>query len=99
MSITRSYGVLKPGAGKIDACLWNHSTKQVTVPKQTAVGEITAANAIPALLVLKPTENAFEGLRLLQKKQMEGKEKCLTKLIRWNYGIGVQKIKKRCRNS
>ena len=51
----RSYGVLKPGRGKILICLRNHSAKQITLPKQTAVGEIAAANIILALLVLKPT--------------------------------------------
>ena len=41
--------------GKIDVCLRNHSTKQITLPKWTAVGEITAANIIPALLAPRPT--------------------------------------------
>ena len=30
--------------------------KQITLPKWAAVGEVAAANIIPALLVLKPTE-------------------------------------------
>ena len=46
IAMARSYGVLKPGRGKIDVCLRNHSSKQITLPKQTAVGEITAANVI-----------------------------------------------------
>ena len=37
----RYYGVLKPGRGKIDFCLRNHSAKQITLPKETAVGENT----------------------------------------------------------
>ena len=50
----RSDEVLKPGRSKIDVCLRNHSTKQITLPKQTAVGEITAANIILVLLAPKP---------------------------------------------
>ena len=55
IAMARSYGVLKPGRGKINVCLRNHSTKQITLPKLTAVGEIAAVNIIPALLVPKPT--------------------------------------------
>ena len=33
-----SYGVLKPGRGKINVCLKNHSAKQITLPTETAVG-------------------------------------------------------------
>ena len=54
IATARSYGVLKPGRGKIDVCLRNRSAKQITLPKETAVGEITAANIL-ALLALKPT--------------------------------------------
>ena len=57
ITIARSYGILKPRRGKIDVCLRNHSAKQITLPKQTAVGEIIAANVILALLVPKPTED------------------------------------------
>ena len=57
IATARSYGVLKPGKGKIDVCLSNHSVKQVTLPKWTAVGGITAANIIPALLAPKPTRH------------------------------------------
>ena len=38
----RSYGVLKLGRGTIDVCLRNYSAKQITLPKWTAVGDITA---------------------------------------------------------
>ena len=48
ISMARSYGVLRPGRGKIDVCLRNHSTKH------TAAGEIAV---IPALLAAKPTED------------------------------------------
>ena len=43
-------------------------------PKQAAVGETAAANAIPALLETKPSENEFEGIKATakKKKQMEG---------------------------
>ena len=57
ITMARYYGVLRPGVGKINVCLRNQSAKQVTLPKQTAVGEIAVANAIPSLLTLEPTEN------------------------------------------
>ena len=56
IATARSYWVLRPGRGKIDVCLRKHSAKLITLPKQTAVGEIRAANVIPALLALKPAE-------------------------------------------
>ena len=36
IATARSHVVLKPGRGKIDVCLRNHSTKQITLSKQTA---------------------------------------------------------------
>ena len=33
IATARSYGVLKPGRGKIDVCLRNHRTKQITLPE------------------------------------------------------------------
>ena len=51
------YRVLRPGRGKINVCHRNYSAKQITLPKQTAVGEITAANVIPSLFALKLTED------------------------------------------
>ena len=50
-AITRSFGIFKPGRGKFDICLRNHSPKQITLPKWSAVGETVAVNIIPALLV------------------------------------------------
>ena len=49
IATARSYGVIKPGRGNIDVCLRNHSVKQITLPKWTAVGETAAANIILAL--------------------------------------------------
>ena len=46
IAMTRSYGALKAGKGKIDVCLRNHSAKQVILPKWTIVEEIAAANFI-----------------------------------------------------
>ena len=53
----RSSGVLRKGVGKVDFCLRYHSAKEITLPKWTAVGEIAVANNIPALLMLRPTED------------------------------------------
>ena len=61
MAMARSYGVLKPGVGKVDVCLWNHSSKQITLLKWAAVGETAATNAILAFWVPKPTENEIEA--------------------------------------
>ena len=44
IAMARLYEVIRPGKGKIDVCFRNHSVKQVILPKQTAVGEITPAN-------------------------------------------------------
>ena len=54
IAMARSYGVLNQGEPKIDVFLRNHSAKQITLPKQTVVGEITAANIITVLLVQRP---------------------------------------------
>ena len=60
IAMVRYYRVLKPGRGTFDVCLRNHSTKKITIPKWTAVGEIAAANIIPALLALKPTAYSMQ---------------------------------------
>ena len=31
IAMARLYGILRPGRGKIDVCLRNHSTKQITL--------------------------------------------------------------------
>ena len=51
-----SYWELRPGTGNINICLLNHSTRQMTLPKQTTVGEIASAEVGPTLLPQKPTE-------------------------------------------
>ena len=53
-SMARSQGELRLETGKIDICLWNHSARQMTLPKQTTVGEITSACVNLMLLVPKP---------------------------------------------
>ena len=57
IAMGRSYGVLRPGVGKVNVCQRNHSAKQITFPSWNAVGEIAVAHAIPSLLALKPTDN------------------------------------------
>ena len=65
IAMARSYGVLRPGKGKIDVCPRNHSAKQVILPKQTAAGEIAPANIILALLV--PNQ---QGMRWIRRKPL-----------------------------
>ena len=80
IATARSYGVLRPGRGKINVCLRNHSVKQITLPKQTAVGEITAANIILALLTPKPTGNeAGKGEATAEKRKSESQKELLDK--------------------
>ena len=55
IAMARSYGELRPEMGKIDICPQNHSTRQVTLPKQTTVGEIMSADVSPGLLAEKPS--------------------------------------------
>ena len=81
IAMARLYGVLTPRKGITDVCLRNHSAKQVILPKQTAVGEITAANIIPALVVPKPTGQETGKVRLLlEKGNMKVKNNYWTKL-------------------
>ena len=53
----RFYGILRPGVGKVNVFLRNHSTKQISLLSWTAVGEIAVANAIPNLLTQNPSED------------------------------------------
>ena len=68
IAMARLYGVIKPGKGQIDVCLRNHSARQVILPKQTAVGEITPVDMIPALLDQKPTGHGGMRRQPLQRK-------------------------------
>ena len=78
--MARSYGVLKPWQGKIDLCLRNHSVKQTTLQRSTAVGEIGATNIIPALLTPKPTEyKAGKGEVTTGKRKYESQRELLEK--------------------
>ena len=52
ITMARSYGELTPGGDKNNVCL-----KKITLPRQTAVGEINAANVILPLLAPQPTED------------------------------------------
>ena len=77
---TRSYGVMRPGLGKVNVCLRNHSENQVTLLNQTAVGEIAVANSIPSLLAPKPTEDdSGRGKAIAQYRQSEGQKELLEK--------------------
>ena len=79
-AVARSYEVLKPGRGKIDVCLRNHSVKQITLPKWTAGREIAAANIIPVLLVPKPTgHGAGEKEATVEKRKTESQKGLLDK--------------------
>ena len=80
IATARSYGVLKPGRGKIDVCLRNHGAKKITLPKCTAVGEITAANIISALLALNPTGyESGKGKATTGKRKYESQKELLDK--------------------
>ena len=75
IATARIYGILKLGTGKIDISLRNNSARQVTLPKQTTLGEIMSANMIPALLDQNPT--GYGGIRrkpLQRKGEMKVKK-------------------------
>ena len=81
VTMARSYGMLKPEVGKGDVCLQHNNAKSINIPKQTAVGEIKAANAILALLWPNQTENEFVGVEATaQKNQMEGQREILNNI-------------------
>ena len=78
-----SYGVLKPRRSRIDVCLINHSTKQITLPKQSAMGGFAAANIIPALLMPKPLQHeSGKGEAITQKGKVRVKKNFWTKLTK-----------------
>ena len=82
IAMARSYGVLKPGSGKIDVCLKNHSAKQVTLPKCTAMGEITAAIVILALFAPNPTrDKSGRGEATTQERKYESQKVYWTKIV------------------
>ena len=75
----RSYGVLRVGIEKIN--VWEISAKQITLPKQTAVGKIAVANAIPTLLAPKPTEQySVRSEATAQQGQSECQKEHLKKI-------------------
>ena len=83
MATVRSSGVLKPGVGKVNVCLQNHSKKQITLPKQSKLLLEKLKPEIPwlDLLALKPTENKFVGVGdTTKKKQMERQRELLNKI-------------------
>ena len=81
IAMATSYGVLKPGRGRIDVFLRSHSAKQITLPKWTAMGEITAVNTIPALLVLKPTRHESGKVEATTgKRKYESQKELLDKI-------------------
>ena len=70
IAMARTYGELRPGTGKIDICLQNHSAWQVTLPKQTTVEEIMCNDISPALLAEKPTGlKGSKGESIINKKK------------------------------
>ena len=72
---------LKPGRGKNDGCLRNHSAKQITLPKWTAVGEITATHIILAMLAPKPTwHESSKGKATTGKGKYESQKESLDKI-------------------
>ena len=88
IATSRSYGELRPGKSKINVCLMNHSARQVTLPKQTTVGEITPANIIPAVLDQK-TVGLKEDKRETTTKKNKSQEELLdeidlTRLEEWS---------------
>ena len=91
----QSYGVLRPGRGKINVCLRNHSAKQITLPKWTGVRQITAANVIPSLSAPKPIEDESDrGEATAQKGKSESQEEPLKKIDLtglWDWSLDEQK--------
>ena len=83
----RSYGVLRPEVGKVNVCLRNYSVKQITLPKQTAVGMIVVANAIPTLLASKSSPYS--------KGKVGGQKELLEEIDLTGVQIGVWMTKRR----
>ena len=78
-----SYGELRQETGRIDICLQNSArqvTRQITLPKQTTVGEIMSAGVIPTLLVPKTTRLEGSKGETIKKKKNEGQKEVLDKI-------------------
>ena len=86
IATARSYEVWKPQRGKVDICLRNHSAKQITLPKQTAVWKIAAANIIPALLAPKPTGHEADKAESTTEKKKNESQKELYKIDLTGFG-------------
>ena len=56
ITMTRSYGELRPGRGKINICLQNYSAILVTLPSKLQWGEITPTDVNLTIMAQKPTE-------------------------------------------
>ena len=69
IAMTQTYGILKPGTGKINVCLRNHSARQVTLPRQTTVEEIAPADIVPAPLDQKSTGHGGKRETTIKKKE------------------------------
>ena len=78
--MARLYGVLRPGKGKIDVYLRDHSAKQLILPKWIEVGEIMPVNIIPALMVPKPTGLGADEKKVTVKKETERQKEMLDKI-------------------
>ena len=77
----RSDGVLRQKRSITDVCLQNHSAKQITMQKQTAVGESTAANVILALVALKLAKDVSDKGEATAQKGKGNSQKGLLDII------------------
>ena len=82
--MARTYGMLKPGKGKIDVCLRNHNAMQVSLPKQTTVQEIVPADMVPAPLDQNQTGHGRDKKETTTKKKVIKVKKNYT---RWKSSI------------
>ena len=71
IAMARSYGVLKSGRDKIDACLRNQGVKQITLPKWTTVGDI----------ILALSHQSQQGMKQVRMKPLWRKGKLNSKRI------------------
>ena len=52
--VTNTYGQLQAGSSRVHCGIRNVSAKAVTIPAKTIIGEVSAANKIPDILLPKP---------------------------------------------
>ena len=70
LQVMNSYGLLRPGSGRVDVALFNNSEKPINIRKGVTIARVEAANAVPKPLVTREIDDMDP---LLDKGPQENK--------------------------